>query len=303
MRAFIFLALLLFLAPAVFADALEEKKAPSEILAEAPPGEWRVFDQENLLYITLEDGVAIVALSGALAQTHVAQLKTLVRQGFYDGLSFYRVIDGFVAQGGDPFEERDIGNAEKTLTAEFEASLPEFIERASDGFRAVSDSDGYASRVGFIDGLPVGIDDQSQSVWHLHCTGAIAFGRNTERNTASTEIYIALQPQRYLDRNLSVVGRVISGMEYIQRLRRNMPPESKTDPVGDTIVAMRIGADLPSDQQRDFETLKTRSEAFMSYWEARRNRPEAFFYVRHDYLDICQFPVPVREVQRAESEQ
>jgi len=297
-----FMALLCLSSPA-FADALEGRKAPAEILAETPPSEWRAFDQENLLYITLGDGVAIVALSEFLAQDHVAQLKSLARQGFYDGLSFYRVIDGFVAQGGDPFEERDIGDAKQMLKAEFEEPLPEFIERVGDSFATVRDSDGYASRVGFVDGLPVGVDDQSQTVWHLHCAGAFAFGREIEKNSASTEIYITLQPQRYLDRNLSVVGRVISGMEHIQRLNRNTPPEAKTDALGDVIVSMRIGADLPADQQLEFETLRAKSDAFTEFWEARRNRPEAFFYVRHDHLDICQFPVPIREVRRAETEQ
>lgn len=293
------LLLLMACAPAfAHADALEDKRTPTEIMAEAGPQEWRVFEQENLLYIDLATGTAIVALSDVLAQDHVAQVKSLVRQGFYNGLSFYRVIDGFVAQGGDPFDARDIGDAAAHMEAEFEESL----STIGDGYVVARDSDGYASQVGFANGLPIGIDNKNESVWHLHCAGAFAFGRNVERDSASTEFYITLQPQRYLDRNLSVFGRVISGMEHIQRLRRNAPPAEEGDDVGEEIVAMHIGADLPPERLMQLETLRTDGEAFAQYWEARRNRPGAFFYFRHDYVDICQLPMPIREKAMADAE-
>lgn len=289
----------LTLAPlAAYADALEGKRSPAAIMAEAAPSEWRTFDQENLLYIDLASGTVIVALADVLAQDHVRQLKTLVRQGFYDGLSFYRVIDGFVAQGGDPFEARDIGEAAARMDAEFEEPLS-LIE---DRYVLARDADGYASHVGFLNGLPIGIDQVRETAWHLHCAGAFAFGRNDDRNSASTEFYIPLQPQRYLDRNLSVFGRVISGMEHVQRLRRNTPPASKDDDVGDEIIAMHIGSDLPTARQVQMEILRTDSAAFSDYWESRRNRPESFFHFRHDYVDICQLPMPLREKQMADAE-
>lgn len=286
------LSVLLALAPlAAYADALEGKKSPAEIMADAAPSEWRTFDQENLLYIDLASGTAIVALADVLAQGHVRQVKTLVRQGFYDGLSFYRVIDGFVAQGGDPFEARDIGEAAAHMDAEFE----EPVSLIEDRYVLARDADGYASQVGFLNGLPIGIDDARETAWHLHCAGAFAFGRNDDRNSASTEFYIPLQPQRYLDRNLSVFGRVISGMEHVQRLRRNVPPTSEDDDVGDEIIAMHIGSDLPPARQMQLEILRTNSDAFAEYWESRRNRPGSFFHFRHDYIDICQLPMPIRE--------
>jgi len=293
------LSVALALTPAsAFADALEGKRTPVEIMAEAAPQEWRTFDQENLLYIDLASGTAIVALSDVLARDHVRQMKALVRQGFYDGLSFYRVIDGFVAQGGDPFEVRDIGDAAASLDAEFEEPLS-----AVDGRQALArDADGYASQVGFVNGLPVGIDDERETVWHLHCAGAFAYGRNDERNSASTEFYITLQPQRYLDRNLTVFGRVISGMEHVQSLRRNTPPASEDEDVGEKIIAMHIGVDLPPARQMQLEILRTDSDAFAEYWESRRNRPGSFFHFRHDYVDICQLPMPIREKAMADAE-
>ncbi len=292
------IALVLMAPASAFADALEGKRSPAEIMLEAAPEEWRTFDQEDLLYIEVATGTAVVALSDVLAPGHVKQVKTLARQGFYDGLSFYRVIDGFVAQGGDPFEERDIGDAKASLDAEFEEALS-----SMEATHVVSEGvDGYASTVGFARGLPVGLDREAETVWHLHCVGAFAFGRNDDRDSASTEFYITLQPQRYLDRNLTVFGRVIDGMDHIQRLRRNAPPETKDDDVGEEIITMRIGVDLPPEKQVQLEILRSDSNAFAEYWESRRNRPESFFHFRHNYVDICQLPMPIREKQTVAAE-
>ena len=273
------------------ADALEGKRPAGKIVGSATPGDWREFDQQNLLYIELERGTVIVALSPRLAQAHVEQIRNLAREKFYDGLSFYRVIEGFVAQGGDVFDKREPKNAKATLAAEFDEPLGDDV-----GFTPLPDEDGYADQVGFIDSLPAGLDRADGKIWHLHCTGAVAMARGVEKDTGGTEIYIALQPQRYLDRNLSVFGRVVAGMEHVQALRRVSPPESEDDDVGETILSMRIGADLPEAEQKRLKILRADTELFAEYVEARRNRPVAFFYFRPDYVDICQLPVPVQPV-------
>jgi peptidylprolyl isomerase len=271
------------------ADALEDKKPGAEILAETTAEDWRTIPAEELLIITLDRGEVAVALSPALAPNHVKQVKQLARTGFYDGLSFYRVIDGFVAQGGDPFSERKIRSAKKKLKAEFEDAIPKDF-----AFTPLPDKDGYAPEVGFSASLPVGVDRAAGRAWHLHCTGAFAFGREDARDSASTEFYITLQPQRYLDRNLSVFGRVVDGMQHLQALRRVEPPENKEDDIGEIIVSIRVAADIPEAERPAFEILDSARPAFTAYVEARRNRPEGFFYHRPDYIDPCQFSVPVR---------
>ena len=275
--------------PSPLAEEPGLTRAPGEIIAAAAPADWRMIEPEETLYIELERGRVVIALATQLAPAHVAQVKTLTRDGFYDGLSFYRVIDGFVAQGGDPFEERALKNAAPSMTAEFDEPLRDDIR-----FSAIADKDGYAAQVGFVDTLPAGVDAAGETVWHLHCAGAFAFGRNDDRDSASTEFYITLQPQRYLDRNLSVFGRVIDGMEHVQALRRVAPPESKDDDLGETIISMRIAADVPEAERTDFEILDSGRPIFAEYVASRRNRPEAFFHFRHDYIDVCQLPIPVR---------
>lgn len=271
------------------AVSYDDKPSPADIITASAPDEWRALDPENLLVIELERGRVIVAFSTALAQAHVAQVKLLAREEFYDGLSFYRVIDGFVAQGGDALESREIKTAAQAMTPEFEQPVTDDIS-----FNAIKDADGYADQIGFVGSIPAGVDVADETIWHLHCTGAFAFGRNNEPDTASTEFYITLQPQRYLDRNLSVFGRVVEGMEHLHALRRVSPPETADDDMGETIISMRVAADLPAADQPALEILDSASAAFADYYESRRNRPEAFFHFRHNYMDVCQFGVPVR---------
>lgn len=283
-------ALLMGASPA-FADALEGKPSPAEILEASKPADWRALDPENLLVIELERGRVVVALSSQLAQNHVAQMKALAREGFYDGLSFYRVIDGFVAQGGDVLETREVKAAKETLAAEFDEPLTDAVS-----FHPIKDADGYAATVGFIESLPAGVDAAGETVWHLHCAGAMAMARDEPRDTGGTEFYITLQPQRYLDRNLSVFGRVVDGMKHLQALRRVEPAQSAEDDLGEKIISMRVAADLPEDGRPDLEILRSGTETFNAYVESRRNRPEAFFYHRPDHLDVCALSVPVRPV-------
>ena len=272
------------------ADEIKGKPGASEILAASSAGDWAAPDPENTLYIDLErGGRVVVLLAPDLAKAHVAQVKALARLHFYDGLSFYRVIEGFVAQGGDWTGKKPFGKPAKSkMKAEFDEARSGTL-----AFDALPDEDGYAPQVGFSNSLPVGFDPASGKVWHLHCAGAFAFARDDGRDTASTEFYVALQPQRYLDRNLTVAGRVIFGMEHLQALRRVNPPEKEGDDVGEKIVAFRVAADVPQDQRVKLEILKSGTPTFAAYVEAKRNRPEAFFYYRPDHVDICQLAVPV----------
>lgn len=286
------------LAPAgVNAEALEERATVGEVMESATSGDWRALDQKNLLYIELERGRVVVALSESLAQQHVAQMRALAREKFYDGLSFYRVIDGFVAQGGDVLEKREVKVSAKSLPPEFEETRTDEIS-----FDDYPDGDGYSEIVGFVDGIPTGYDRTTNTVWHLHCTGAMAMARDTPKDTGGTEIYITLQPQRYLDRNLSVFGRVVEGMEHLQALRRVAPAQSADDDLGEKIISVRIGSDLSVEEQLALKVLKTNTSLFENYVNARQNRAADFFYFRPDYMDICQLPMPVEPIIAAASE-
>ncbi|MEL6379791.1 MAG: peptidylprolyl isomerase [Pseudomonadota bacterium] len=285
------------------AQAIEGKRGPSVIIAEAPDDQWRTVDPAQLVVMELEHGRITIELSDFFAPNHVAQMKTLVKAGYYDGLSFYRVIEGFVAQGGDPFSIRPLPDAAtNSLMSEFEIRLGNGLLGA-DPFRfyAPIDKDGYADGTGWHQGFAMGIangdgHNDMGRFWLLHCTGAFAFGRNNDPDSASTEFYITLQPQRYLDRNLTVFGRVIDGMEHVQALTRQAPPEEEGDPLGDMIVRAWMGDTPPEDETSpNWQVFRTGNEIFADYVESRRNRPEAFFIYRPNHVDVCQLPIPVRQ--------
>ncbi len=274
---------------AAHAAQLEGKQSSADIIAASTKEDWKALDPENTLYIELEKRRVVIALSPSLAPKHVANIKKLARAGFYNGLTFYRVIDGFVAQGGDALETRS--KELPTLAAEFETATPKEFS-----FYEMKDRDGYAPRVGFIDGLPIGYDPKTRGAWHLHCPGALAMARGDEPDTAKGEFYISLQQTRYLDRNMTVLGRVVAGMEHVQSLRRVAPPEKPEDDLGEKIIMVRVAADVPEAERTNLEMLSTDSPAFDAYVESRRNRPEPFFVYRPGFVDICQLSVPVRPV-------
>lgn len=329
-------ALCWYMVPAL-ADALEGKKSSAEILTNAGLDQWRDIDPAQLMIIELERGQVTIELSDIFAPNHVAQMKKLVTSGFYDGLSFYRVIDGFVAQGGDVFEKRELPiGAKRGLKAEFDFktrtidSLPirqkgwqEFsVEPCKTehclfplGRILTKGRDGYAFDAGYIDGFPVGLQEISpdtkgsnidpknnESTYSLiHCTGMMAMARDTEKDTGGTEFYITLQPQRYLDRNLTVFGKVIDGMEHLQALKRQPAPSEEGQPLGDIIVRAFMGDQISTDTSApQWQTLRTDTQTFLDYVNSRRNRPEAFFYHRADYVDVCQLPIPVRKKSSAD---
>lgn len=274
------------------AEPLEGKRTPAEIIAAAADDDWRDVSPDRLAVLELErGGTVIVELSDRFAPRSASQFARLARAGFYDGLSFYRVIDGFVAQAGDAFGEKPLPDgATNPLPAEFErAARPD--ELAPD----IALSDDYADATAFADGVAYGIDREAGAVWPLHCPGVIAFARDDAPDTATSEVYVTLTAQRYLDRNLSVFGRVLEGMDYLQALTRQAPPASAADPLGDAILRVWMGDAPPSGVAAPaMQVLRTEGPLFGAYIDSRKNRPEGFFVHRPDHVNACAAQVPAR---------
>ena len=148
-----------------------------------------------------------------MAPKHVAQFKSLVTEGFYDGLDFYRVIEEFVAQCGD-LDNSKASQHSGELLAEFSRSSQD-----NSGFLLLQSPDFIAPQTGFLQGLPPGRDPQSSQEWLLHCPGALAMARSMDANRADFYVVIG-QATRHLDRNMSTFGRIIYGMSLIQSLQR-----------------------------------------------------------------------------------
>ena len=178
---------------------------------------WYQVPQGNTVTFKTAYGDVVIALNPTLAPKHVARFKALIEAGFYNEQAFYRVVDGFVAQAGS----NDTHNAAQFAATLLRPISAEFTQPLNGNVYVVESKDMFAPHTGFLDGFPVGVDKKRKEMWGLHCPGVVAFARNSEKDTASTEFYIVIgQAPRHLDRNMSVVGRVVKGMDALQKLPR-----------------------------------------------------------------------------------
>ncbi len=279
------------------ASAATPYRSAQQILEASPDSDWRTPDPANLLYMNLPGGRVVIELAPAFAPQHVANIQTLAHEHFWDGESIYRAQDNFVVQFGDADADdaakaKPLGSAKRRLPAEF--------ERDSKGL-AVSvlpDRDGWADQTGFVDGFAVGQDRQDGKTWLAHCYGALGAGRNNDEDSSiGAELYVVSgQSPRQLDRNITVVGRVLQGMELLSATPRGPAPMGfYADPAQRTpIVSIQRATDVPAAQRPKLQVLRTDSKTFADTVEARRNRVDDFYKRPAGHIDLCNIPVPVR---------
>ena len=156
-------------------------------------------DLENTLYMDLKDGRVIIEMRPDLAPKHVAQIKRLTRKGFYDGLVFHRVIEGFMVQGGDP-DGNGTGGSGNKLPAEFS-------------------------------------DEQ-------HLRGVTSMARSRNPDSADSQFFIMLDRSPHLDGSYTVWGKVISGMDFVDNIKKGDSRRNGAVSNPDKIVRMRVAADV-----------------------------------------------------------
>jgi peptidylprolyl isomerase len=254
---------------------------------------WRQVDPDNLVFIDLFEGEVAIELNPLFAPETVRQFRKLVQERFYDGLSFYRVIDGFVAQGGDG---SDLGELSLVplIDPEFERDLSDDME-----FTNVQENDLFAPETGFVDGFAAARDVTENKVWLTHCPGVVAMARNDGMDSSRTDFYFVIgQAPRYLDRNMNIFGRVIHGMAVVQKIRRGPANENgiiQDETASSRIRGMRLASDIPKEERLSAFVTDTNSKGFEKTLKSRRNRKQKFFHYKPPrVLDVCQVPVPAR---------
>jgi peptidylprolyl isomerase len=280
----------------ILSQPVPAAKAPSmpEVLTASKPSDWRPLDPENTLYVELPAGRVVIELAPAFAPLHVANIKTLARAGYFNGLSVIREQDNYVAQWGDPEIRHPLPPGIGKVAPEFDSALPAHM-----AFTRLPDGDVYAPEVGFSDGLPVARSDSLHKVWLAHCYGMVGVGRDLDAESGSgAEMYVVIgHAPRHLDRNVALVGRVVKGVELLSGLPRGsaeMGFYTKTEkPL--PIKSIRIAADVPAAERSNLEVIRTDTPTFTALIESRRNRPEEFFKVPAGHIDLCNVPIPVRE--------
>ncbi len=275
--------------------AREPERKPltaAQVLAASTASEWRALDPQNTLYLELPSGRVVIELAPQFAPHHVANVETLAHGHYFDGLSVMRAQDNYVVQWGDADARKPLGAAQRTVGAEFERPLRGL------SITKFPDPDTYATEVGFVDGFPVAADPALGRAWLVHCYGMVGAGRDNDVDSGGgTELYVVIgQAPRHLDRNVTLLGRVVSGMELLSVMPRGSGtlgfyehPEQRTP-----IKAVRLAADVPAAQRSDLEVLRTDTPTFLAYAEARRSRHEEWFKVPAGRIDVCNVPVPTR---------
>jgi peptidylprolyl isomerase len=256
--------------------------------------EWRTPDSGNLVYLELESGTVIIELAPFIAAKHVAQFKALVAEGFYDGLDFYRVIEGFVAQAGDLSEQKPSKN-KALLKAEFSRPTP-----SRSDFMLVQSPDFIAPQTGYLHGFPAGRDPEAKQEWLLHCPGAVAFARDVDADSASTEFYIVIgQATRHLDRNMSTIGRVIYGMPAVQALNRahinNASGVIEEATKRSKILWAKLAQDISPHNQLKIQIQQQNSEQVIQRLASAKILDNAFFHFKgNGNLDVCYYQLKTR---------
>lgn len=299
---------LLLFAAVSFTACTSAPTTAAETAPETSPA-WRSVDPDNLIIMMLPTGMVAIELFPDAAPAHAARLRELVSDGFYDGEYFYRVIEGHVAQAGREFDQA-IGDI---------ATLPFEAERAvsAEGFTPHGNADLFVAEIGHRAGFPVGREGEQE--WLLNCPGALGMARDSAPDTGSTEIYIPLQPRRYLDRNYVIFGRVIDGIDHVHRLPRVNPfTEEETEALygddaplayqmtqyrrstlgGNVITSASLASALPDAERPAYEVMDSASAEWDALKTSRRDfsAVPAFVAPPVNMLDICTLPVPVRRV-------
>jgi peptidylprolyl isomerase len=274
--------------PAFADDDDENKPTPRSIVENAPESDWRGLDPENTLYMDLPAGTVVIELRPDFAPGHVSRIKELTREGFYDGLTFHRVIEGFMAQGGDPKGDGTGGSSKPDLKAEFTRDSTEV-----EGFREIG-RDRIAPRLGYVDGMPTAAEPEGvrtflkngrADVWPVHCPGVMSMARATDVNSANSQFFLMIGDSRLnLDQRYTAWGWIVDGYEATRRIVRGEPPSRPTP-----IIRMRVEADIPASEREDIKVLKTDSQTFTDYLKAAGDLSDTG-YIK----DICEIKVPVK---------
>ena len=278
---------------------LPPKASIADAIKASKPSDWRPLDPNNTLYLEIPAGRVVMELAPDFAPKHVANIKALVAEQYYDGLAITRAQDNWVVQWGDPNEKnpKPILHAQRTLPGEFTVPLKNITQ-----FTRLPDADGYAPQVGHSTGFPSARDPKSGTAWLTHCYATVGVGRDNGTDSGGgTELYAVIgQSPRHLDRDITVVGRVVAGMPLLSTLPRGTAPMGFYDSPEKNvpIKAIRLAASVPPEQRTNLEVMRTDSAAYQAVLEAQRNRGGPWSKVVAGHIDLCSAPIPVREVAK-----
>ena len=250
----------------------------------APTSEWRTVDPENALVIDTTKGRIIVELAPEAAPEHVKRIKQLVREKFYDGVVWHRVIDWFMAQTGDPLGTGEGQSPYPDLKAEFTFRRgPELT------VTAIASPSGQ--KLAFLRSLPIATQpdelmalttDKKVAAWGLYCPGVAGMARGEENDSANSQFFLMRHPYPSLEKRYTVWGRVVSGLDVVRSIKTG-------EPIGDPdkMTRVRVMADIPEAERPVARVLATKRARFRAMVAQLRRTKGADF-------SPCDVELPVQ---------
>ncbi len=274
----------------VSASAAPKDKAPALAAARpvgvAGPGttDWRTPDPNDVLVIDTNKGRIVVEMIPEAAPQHVTQIRALAHESFYDGLRFFRVIDKFMDQTGDP-QNNGVGGSSKPNIP------PEFTFRRGSDLGFVMAADQTVAEIGFLKSLPVESQsmmlgamtkDQKVTAWSLYCQGVMGMARDEDPGSGNSQFFLMRYPYPSLERKYTAWGRVISGLDVVRAIKTGEPVEAPQD----FMQHVRVLADIPEAERPKIRVIDPKGPWFKAQIERVRAAKGADF-------TACDVDIPV----------
>ncbi len=246
-------------------NAVTEARAAALAAVQSDPANWREVDPEHLLIFETTKGRVLIETFPEVAPKHVTQFKAIARAGDYNGTAFHRVIDGFMAQGGDVFATHLRESGLPNIEAEFT-----FRRNPADmPFNLIGDPD--RSKAGYYKGLPM----QTQSSWlaelssdglvesHVpHCEGVVSTARlDSDVNSANSQFFLMRAHSPHLDRSYTPWGRILDGQDAVNTMKTGDPQVLNPD----ILRSAEVAADVPAAERPRVWVQRTDGPEFQEY--------------------------------------
>ena len=270
-------------APQISPAAVAKAAVPPKPVAPTA-ADWRTPDPNDVLVIDTNKGRILVEMIPEAAPKTVAQVRALAHESFYDGHKFFRVIDKFMDQTGDPQNNGQGGSSKPNIPAEFT------FRRGAD-LPFVMAADQTVAEIGFIKSLPVESQsmalapmtkDQKVTGWALFCQGVMGMARDDNVDSDNSQFFLMRYPYPSLERKYTAWGRVISGQDVVRAIKVGEPVEQPQD----VMEHVRVLADLPEKDRPKVRVIDPKGPWFKAQIERVRAAKGADF-------TACDVDIPV----------
>jgi peptidylprolyl isomerase len=277
------------LTAAVTTSAAAQPKPKVATAALAAPGaptaaDWRTPDPNDVLVIDTNKGRIIVEMVPEVAPNHVQRIRELTREKLYDGLRFFRVVEGFMDQTGDPQNNGQGGSSKPDIAGEF-------LFRRGPEMPFGLAVDQTVAEVGFVKSVPVMTQsmmlapmtrDQKVSGWALYCPGVAAMARAEDPNSANSQFFLMRNAYPALEKRYTAWGRVLSGQPAVLAIKVGEPVAEPQD----QMERVRVLADIPEAERPKVRVIDTKGAWFKA--EAARVRA-----AKGAAFTACDIDIPV----------